>query len=292
MPLLEKSASDVATINDVRSLIYDDGQSSDVQTVFESPLFRQVLVVTAIQSRNARLAEDLLQLGSPDPPPGAHCVFNLRLVRMVENREIPASVQAALLRAGWAEPSERLLLLAPLCPIAKDSISLFEALRSAGYTEWAEDEELKYRLLDLALALSGPEVVRYLWDVCSVPEVFTNHMLVDAVKSRPSGGVEMIAWLLEQGLDVNWLTPPAQKTSNDPRDQAERDYYNNLHPTSDVFTALHGAAFKGNLEATEFLLEHGADPSIEDGLGQLARKIAAHEGHHELVAAFDRYSEQ
>jgi len=53
-------------------------------------------------------------------------------------------------------------------------------------------------------------------------------------------------------------------------------------------TALHGAAFIGNLEMVRFLVEHGADVNAEDcSFHSTPRGWAAHNGKTEVVAFFD-----
>lgn len=52
-----------------------------------------------------------------------------------------------------------------------------------------------------------------------------------------------------------------------------------LDLVSDVQTALHAAAYRGNLEGIECLRKHGADTSIRDGLGQTPTDIAIRKGH-------------
>lgn len=278
------------------SCIYPNAAFESVQSrvtnldtpVMTSALFRQALTIAAIQSDNAELAIGLIQQNPHVQPSPDDCVFTWSMSpRMVDSRDIPAGVHAALVKAGWEQPSQTLLTHAANCPDGEGGLALFSALRGAGYEDWMSDSWCKEDLPDRALHLGSPRILRYLWDVYSINEYFESNLLIKAVESRQSGGVEMINWLLEQGLDVNYmripLHPDPEIRGVDPRDRAERDWAYRHRPWSSKKTALHAAAWKGNMEAARFLLERGANPHMQNGLGQTADIIARGGGYEDLA---------
>ena len=95
------------------------------------------------------------------------------------------------------------------------------------------------------------------------PQVLADAVLAAAV----NGYVEVVAWLIEQGAEVDMLRSWG----------------------AFEVTALHGAGWAGWPDVITLLLERGADPDIRDPTHDgTPRDWAHHAGHAEAVAAFDR----
>ncbi len=299
------------TIDSVKSIAASSLESQS-QAILESPLFRQALVTTAIRSNHPSLARDLVRESPSQPPPPDQCVFSVRYSSLVDDEDIPSGVWAALVAAEWARPSHTLASLAVTSGNGADGVALLDALRAAGF-DFHGNPVYRQMLPDLALACGVPEVLRHVWDLYSdsdpaaaaPPPRLHNDMLTIAVEARPAGGVEMLRWLLSHGLDVNYVRDPADTTRpsfvrdpgdedrpghvNDPREAAEQWYGRQQSRISSRKTALHAAAWKGNAEAVEFLLQHGALANSEDGFGQTARQIAERNGHERVVQLLDSH---
>jgi hypothetical protein len=191
-------------------------------------------------------------------------------------------VYAALVEAGWAIPSNSMVIKAACSHDAEAGITLLNTLKGAGYDEWLRNPAYKYALPLMALVLSTPSLLQYLRDAFDVSTPPEPNMIILAVEGRESGGVEMLTWLLGHGLDVNFRRPVGPPPS-DPRERAEQEMANRANGISDQKTALHAAAWQGNAEAVKFLLEQGANPLIQDGKGQTAEAIARRRGWEEVA---------
>ena len=83
------------------------------------------------------------------------------------------------------------------------------------------------------------------------------------------GRLEMIAYLLDHGADINEIS--------------NGDSYTPFQREDGLGTALHIAARKGKKEAVELLLESGADPTLKDTKGKTAFQVACEAGHSEIA---------
>jgi hypothetical protein len=258
-------------------------QSMDLASdtpVLGSALFRRALVVAAIQSNNSGLATNLIEHNPPVSPPPWQSLFDESLLpsELEDDRSSSARVCAALVEADWMLPSRNTASIAACSHDGEAGIALFKAMRHAGCISWLNHPIDQKILPELALRLSTPSLLYYIHDAYVIREPPTPDMLVKAIESRTNGGIEMLTWLLEQGIDVNYISPgsPLVGTS---RDLAEEQMMLMAGPGTNVKTALHAAAYKGNMEAVRFLLQKGADPLLEDGIGQTAETVARRGGH-------------
>ncbi|KAK7923667.1 ankyrin [Apiospora marii] len=253
-----------------------------------SPLFRQALLVTAIQTANPILARELVyDVPLPAAPAARQNLFALRTSPLSAPHEIPQALAAGLIAAGWVEASPGFLTRAACSEQAADGIALFEALRRRGVDLHARplDAEL---LPEAALVASQPALLIYL------AEVYPRFTLppdaaIRAVEVRGSGGVDMLRYLLEDprgpNLDVNLEVRRRPTVRTDPRDRAEREHYYGVSLGGDggTKTALRAAAARGNADAVAFLLERGARKDGRDDKGRSALDIAKAGGHVEVV---------
>lgn len=268
MPLFVACATAPATIETI--------QASASQNILASPLFRQALIVTSLKSGNDPLARALIAHAPATPPPPETCVFKMHLSSLVEEEEIPAGAWAALVTAGWAAPSAKLVLWGASSSSGPDGVALLEALAAAGYDMHA-NATYREALPSLALVTSEPEVIAHLFALYGV--VPTSDMLVQAVEARDAGRVEVLRWLLDTyALDVNYVrtggrgpfdADPAR--AGDPRERAEMEHaVRQAGRLERPRTALHAAVLRGNAEACEFLRGRGA---VDGAASELRRDL-------------------
>ncbi|KAL7941547.1 hypothetical protein V8C42DRAFT_334874 [Trichoderma barbatum] len=168
------------------------------------------------------------------------------------------------------------------------SIALLSAI-------WKIDPELLnppswIDLCESAIKWGTPEILQHLWDLYQIPESdrhIENHMIVMAVRFRKSGGIRMLEYLLDRGLDIDYRivtdTDEEVPYEGDPLWHTERLMEFHMAPISRRLTALHAAAFQGNAVAVKYTLERGATVDSQDGLGQTARYIANRDSHRTVV---------
>ncbi|KAI1211220.1 uncharacterized protein F4807DRAFT_466537 [Annulohypoxylon truncatum] len=239
----------------------------DSQNVLASPLFRQALMVTSLESGNNTLARDIIDLEPTAPPPPETCVFKMRISPLVDKESIPAGVWAALVVKGWAPPSDKLVTWAGISTNGPDGVALLRAIVATGYDMHANPMN-KQVFPQMALTSGEPEVTEYFFDLYSVTP--TNDMLIQAIEIRPEGGIGNLKWLLDKHhMNVNYVRqgpgPFNRPPPTNPRERAEWDYATMLHgERQDPKTALQAAILIGNTEAKEFLLGRGA---LEDAGG-------------------------
>lgn len=267
-------------------------QLPGAQPILRSPLFCQALIAVAIRTSQWSLARELVLDGSP-PPPDCN-LFTDVLEDCLE--DCPAPFWTRLLTAGWVKPSRKMIFNAASRQCGQEGIALFEAIRAAGFDITAEPEGTppdggyKAALPGLAKAVGDPAMVQYMEKVFSLPETLHNDDLVSTLVGREHGGIEMIQWMLDRGLDVNWVIQP--KTPSNPRERAEMEHAEGISRGSNRFAALHATAAAGNMEAARFLLEKGASPFIKDGKGNTPRDVAEMYNKPEVVQLLDSYMNQ
>ncbi|KAI1452067.1 hypothetical protein F4805DRAFT_448821 [Annulohypoxylon moriforme] len=236
--------------------------AADNQNVLASPLFRQALIVTALQSGNEALARDVINHTPANPPPPETCLFRMRGSSLQDADDISAGMWVALIEKGWALPSRGHDMKAAASPNGPDGVALLKTIIAAGWDMHA-NPLFKESFPTMALVHGEPEVLEYLFNLCSVTP--TNDMLIKAIELRKTGGVGNLRWLLDKyHLDVNYVRQGGSPYNrrppiSDPRERAEWDWARRqAGPVAEPKTALHAAEIRGNTEAYEFLLSRGA----------------------------------
>ncbi|KAJ8131827.1 hypothetical protein O1611_g1795 [Lasiodiplodia mahajangana] len=102
------------------------------------------------------------------------------------------------------------------------------------------------------------------------------------VSERADGGTEMLAMLLDHGLNINYR----KKERISLRDQYDPWAGDAWYQRS--LTALHMAAKRGNKTAVSFLISRGAKLNEPEFYGDTARDLALRAGHHEIVEILDQ----
>jgi hypothetical protein len=87
--------------------------------------------------------------------------------------------------------------------------------------------------------------------------------LLSAMKPRGKGGIPVMQYLVDRGIDVNGICPPWG-------------------------TPLHFAVIIGSMEKVEFLLEKGADPTIRNVRDMTPADIAAENGRVDIVEVLSK----
>lgn len=137
----------------------------------------------------------------------------------------------------------------PLAGLLAVDRSLASAWSADGYTP-----------LHFAAFFGGPVAARLLLDAGADPEaVSRNRMRVAPLHSAAAGQTEVVALLIDWGVDVN--------TSH----QAG-------------YTALHAAAQRGDPDLVRALLRAGADPAAVTSDGRTAQALATDGGHRDVAA--------
>ena len=118
--------------------------------------------------------------------------------------------------------------------------------------------------LGLAAYFKQPHIVRLLLDRGADPrQSAENGAQVQAIHAAVSSNqLEVVAWLLDAGADVNA--------------RQQQDY-----------TPLMGAAANAREELLDLLLARGADPSLTTADGKTAAVIAREHGHEPIAARLD-----
>jgi hypothetical protein len=108
-------------------------------------------------------------------------------------------------------------------------------------------------------------------------------LILSAVSDKKMGGVDILNFLVESGIDVNWVRPPSNAPCGgwgDPREQAQME----AAGYAGSETALHLAAHNGNLEAVRWLLDHGARTDLRDSLGRTPYERAQYKNKTQVLA--------
>ncbi|KAI0436062.1 hypothetical protein F4803DRAFT_543509 [Xylaria telfairii] len=252
------------------------------------PLQLQAVVLAALCREMPTLAVEILS-ANPSPAPPKQSLFNLRdsgVCPVTYERgafiKFPVDLWTAAVKAGWVTPSPKLAALAadigpqggPLLHTILDTdldLTIF-----LGYTRL-------YKILLQAVARKSddPSLLRKI--IARVPsKKLGAHLVRDVVEVREDSGVEMLAILLDHGLNINYR----DKTWVSKRDQQDPWGWGGWWEAS--LTALHMAARNGNKDAVSFLLSRGARVNEPEFYGRTARDLALDAGHHEIVEMLDQ----
>ncbi|KAI1185121.1 hypothetical protein F5B17DRAFT_409298 [Nemania serpens] len=252
-------------------------------------LHLQIVILAALCQKMPTLAVEVLS-ANPPPAPPKQSLFNLRdsLVCPVGERggeafrEFPVDFWIAAVKAGWVAPSPNLAFLA--ARLGAPGGPLLRTLLDAGLdvTLFLECRVLYASLLDqVAYQHDDPSLLKDI--IARVPrKKLDSRLLQSVVWDREDGGVEMLAILLDHGLDINYRSkePVPLRTQQDP--WAGDLWY------METLTALHLAAKKGNKPAVSFLISRSADLKEPEFYGRTARDLALTAGHHDIVEMLDQ----
>ncbi|KKP02358.1 hypothetical protein THAR02_05558 [Trichoderma harzianum] len=274
--------------------------AADADRLFTLPLFRQAMFFTALNTGNPGLAikiADEKPLDSPPPPEnwllGGH--VKSFYYPDEEQEKMPLRVWAAVLRNKWTPVDKMLLFDAARGENSEESIDLLDTIVKIDPNFLVSEDWFQKTSLEFAIQSGTPKVLQHLWKLYKVPEAerLKDDLLIVNAEGNNTGGLTMLGWLLDQGLDVNYrrVTESDEEVpySGDPRETAERWYAHNQRPLSQRKTALHAATAMRNAEAVGYLLSRGANVDAQDGLGQTARFIAERDGNEEIVKVIDGF---
>ncbi|KAL7792856.1 hypothetical protein V8C43DRAFT_52061 [Trichoderma afarasin] len=274
--------------------------AADADRLLTLPLFRQAMFFTALNTGNPGLAikiADEKPLDSPLPPEnwllGGH--VKLFYYPDEEQEKMPLRVWAAALRNKWTPVDKMLLFDAARGENSEESIDLLDTIVKVDPNFLTSEDWFQKTSLEFAIRSGTPQVLQHLWKLYKVPEAerLKDDLLIVNAEGNNTGGLTMLGWLLDQGLDVNYrrVTESDEEVpySGDPRETAERWYAHSLRPLSRRKTAIHAATAMKNAEAVRYLLSRGANVDAQDGLGQTARFIAERDGNAEIVKVIDEF---
>jgi hypothetical protein len=252
----------------------DSMHSKSGISVFSNPFLLQIILLVAINYKNNTLAKTLADIGPPPP----RCIFHFELCSLREYtppHAINREVLAHLVRQGWAIPDQKAIIYAVQSPDASSGIELFRAIVGSGFDLSKNDYATS--LPNLAAASGELQMLQHILSHFSIRRPNDN-LILTAVKSRSSGGADMLRYLMNQGISVNYYKPGSSWASSptdpydgygDPRARAEAEYAAGFSGYRKGFdTALHLAAQNGNVEAVRVLLDRGARKSMLDGAGR------------------------
>ncbi|KAI0966449.1 hypothetical protein F4678DRAFT_294050 [Xylaria arbuscula] len=268
------------------------------------PLQLQIVIVAALQRELPTLATEILSSNPPPAPPKAS-LFNLldstlcpvsqsiHLSRDAFDR-FPIEFWTAAVKARWVAPSPSLgerasgsgppgaPLLRALLDAGLDVTLFKESWLTLHRRNLWEDSWPLYRSLlwDVAQKHDDPSLLKDI--LARIPhKKLDPELLRYVVNDREQGGVEMLAMLLDRGLNINYR----DKTRVSLQEQFDvwaGDWWYQVS-----LTALHVAAKKGNKDAVSFLISRGANVAEPEYFGNTARDLALREGQHEIVQLFD-----
>ncbi|KAL7931771.1 hypothetical protein V8C35DRAFT_110041 [Trichoderma chlorosporum] len=274
--------------------------ATDADRITTVPLFCQAMFFTALNTGNPALAIKIVdEKPLVNPPPPEKWLFGGHILQLsrtdMEQEQIPLGVWAAAVRNKWTPATWSLLYNAVTADDEAGSIDLLDSIQKADSNFLDSEPWHKHSVFEGVLKSGTPEVLQHLWKLYKVPEEdrLKDHMLIEAAINKKPGGLRMLGWLLDQGLNVNYrrVTESDEEVPylGDPREAAERFYQFQQAPISRRKTALHEATRAGNVEGVKYLLSRGANVDAQDGLGQTARFIAQRDGHVDVVTAIDEF---
>lgn len=249
---------------------------SDI-SVFSNSFLLQIALLVAIYYENNALAKALADMGPPPP----RCIFHLRLGSIrgeyTPPHAIDREVLGHLIRQGWAVPDQAAVFYAVQSPDALSGIHLFEAIASSGFD--LTNPVYRTALPQLTAAAGESQMLQHILTHFSISRP-NNDLILMAVSERKSGGVDMLHYLMNQAINVNytkasnaprpgWSSTAGEGGYGDPRARAEMEYAQSTSGYSvGSDTALHLAAQNGNVDATRVLLDRGARKDIRDAAGR------------------------
>ncbi|KAI0431610.1 hypothetical protein F5Y09DRAFT_184552 [Xylaria sp. FL1042] len=252
------------------------------------PLQLQVVILAALCREMPTLAVEILS-ANPPPAPPEQSLFNLRdsqVCPVTYGRgafiKFPVDFWTAAVKAGWVAPSPKLAALA--ADVGPQGVPLLRTILDTDLdlTIFLDYTRLYENLLqDVARKGDDSSLLRDL--IARVPGKKLGAYLVrDVVETRKDGGVEMLAILLDHGLNINYR----DKEWVSKRDQQDPWGWGGWWEAS--LTALHMAARNGNKDAVSFLLSRGARVNEPEFYGRTARDLALDAGHHEIAEMLDQ----
>ncbi|KAI0413501.1 hypothetical protein F5X98DRAFT_378747 [Xylaria grammica] len=252
-------------------------------------LHLQVAILAALCREMPTLAVEVLS-ADPPPAPPEQSLFNLLDSAVCPVGpfgrgafiKFPVDFWTAAVKAGWVAASPSLAELG--AGVGPHGGPLLHAHLDAGLdvTLVLNDLFVYDRLLyDVTEKQDDPSLLRDI--LARAPRKKLNPCLLRLVVSqREAGGVEMLAMLLDHGLNINYRDKK-QVSLRDQHDPWAGDYW-----YQESLTALHMAAKKGNKDAVSFLISRGAKINEPEFYGRTARDLALSAGHHEIVEILDQ----
>ncbi|KAI0406843.1 hypothetical protein F4802DRAFT_605976 [Xylaria palmicola] len=254
-------------------------------------LHLQVVILAALCREMPTLAVEVLSVNPPPAPP-EQLLFNLRDsgVCPVGNfdrgafAKFPVDFWAAAAKAGWVAASPSLARFAAEAGPQGGPLLRTILNTDLDLTLFLDPLHLyEYLVQDVARKGDDPSLLREI--ISRMPSKKLWPALVrDAVEEREDSGVEMMAILLDHGLNINYRDK-GRVSKRDQQDPWGQGWY------SASLTALHVAAQRGNKDAVSFLLSKGANVNEPEFYGETARKLALDAGYHEIVEMLDHYTE-
>ncbi|KAK5628834.1 hypothetical protein RRF57_004549 [Xylaria bambusicola] len=252
-------------------------------------LHLQVVILAALYRELPTLAIEVLST-SPPPAPPEQSLFNLLdsavcpvgLSGRYVFKIFPVEFWIAALKAGWVAPSPSLAGIA--AEVGPRGGPLLRALLDTDLdVTLVLDYTPLYSMLLYHVAEKHDDLSLLRDIIAHVPRKKLDPGLLSVVVSeRQDGGVEMLAMLLDQGLNINYRDKK-RVSLRDQQDPWAGDAWYQLS-----LTALHMAAKKGNKDAVKFLISRGAKINEPEFYGATARDLALEAGHHEVVEILDQ----
>ncbi|KAI8628686.1 hypothetical protein F5Y19DRAFT_436827 [Xylariaceae sp. FL1651] len=252
-------------------------------------LHLQVAILAALCQEMPTLAVEVLS-SNPPPAPPEQSLFNLLDSAVCPVgplghgpfMKFPVDFWIAAVKAGWVAPSPSLAHHAatagppggPLLHALLDTDLDIALVLRYGYL-------YNSLLYHVAEKQDDPSLLRDI--IARVPrKKLDPGLLRVVVDEREDGGVEMLAILLDHGLNINYRKKE-RVSLRDQQDPWGGDFW--YHHS---LTALAKAAKKGNKTAVSFLISRGAKLNVPDFYGATARDLALRDGHHEIVEILDQ----
>ncbi|TGJ81404.1 hypothetical protein E0Z10_g7361 [Xylaria hypoxylon] len=286
-PIFSQDTIDLLHAMQLSAYSFDHGLPTTLAAL--PSLHLQVVILAALCQEMPTLAVEVLS-ANPPPAPPEQSLFNLLDSDVCPVgpfgrgpfMKFPVDFWTAAVKAGWVAPSPSLADLA--AGVGPHGGPLLRALLDTDLdvTLVLDDVPLYARLLyDVTEKQDDPSLLRDI--IARVPRKKLDPSLLSTVVSqRENGGVEMLAILLDHGLNINYRNK--QRVSL----RVQYDAWNGDAWYQLSLTALHTAAKKGNKDAVNFLISRGAKVNEPEFYGATARDLALRAEHHEVVEILDQ----